>query len=124
MQVEHDLNGLKASELKLFTAEDLTVIKTRWTFRWEMLHTPFHAAGYLLSPAHLDDRGALDVEELAHGFQQVVEKLIPDVNEQLDAMSQLQMFREGEGAWSSPMIRCVCMYICDNCMSTYLTVVV
>jgi hypothetical protein len=103
--VEHDLNSLKASELKLLSEEDLTHIKERWGKRWEMLHSPYHAAGYLLSPAHMDDREAMDVEELAYGFKHVVEKLIPDVNEQLEVMSQMEMFREGQGAWNSPMIR-------------------
>ena len=69
------------------------------------MHSPYHAAGYLLSPAHMGDRDAMDVEELAFGFKTVVEKLIPDVNEQLEVMSQMEMFREGHGAWNSPMIR-------------------
>ena len=104
LQVEHDISALKPSELKLLTKEDLDHILTRWSIRWDMMHNPFHAAGYLLSPAHMDDREALDVEELALGFKMVVEKLVPDVNEQLEIMSQLQMFREGEGAFNSPMI--------------------
>jgi hypothetical protein len=103
--VAHDLDNLKPGQLKMLSQEDKLHITERWAARWKMMHSPFHAAGYLLSPAHMDDRKAMDDQELAFGFKQVVEKLVPDVEEQLQIMSQMEMFRSGEGAWNSPLIK-------------------
>jgi hypothetical protein len=71
--------------------------------RWDMLHRPIHGAGYLLSPAFMNDRTATDEPELMQGFVKIVEKLVPAVDHPR-IMEELMRFREREGGWASPLI--------------------
>ena len=96
---------LRASNLHLLSAEDLKDIKDDLLKRWRQLHTPFHAAGYLLSPKHMDDAGALKEPELMQGFKTLVTRLEPDIEKQVMVLAQLATFRRGTGYWCSPLVR-------------------
>jgi hypothetical protein len=53
-----------------------------WEKRWEMLHIDMHAAGYVLDPEYQSpDNGQHSNVEVMRGFHNIVEKLLPDVED-------------------------------------------
>jgi Protein of unknown function (DUF 659)/hAT family C-terminal dimerisation region len=64
--------------------------------RWEMLHTCLHAAGYVLDPQFRGDQQH-GSEEVMKGFHTFLERILPNVQDQVDAVNQLERFRNGEG---------------------------
>jgi hypothetical protein len=55
-----------------------------WEKCWEMLHNDMHAAGYVLDPEYQSpDNGQHSNVEVMQGFHNIVEKLLPDVKDQV-----------------------------------------
>jgi hypothetical protein len=52
-----------------------------------MLHSDMHAAGYVLDPKYPSpDNGQHSNVEVMRGFHNIVEKLLPDVEDQVKAI--------------------------------------
>lgn len=88
------------------TAQKYEQVNAIWRKRWEMLHSDMHSAGYVLDPEYQSpDNGQHTNVEVMNGFHNIVEKLLPDVDEQVKAIEQLAKYRNGEGTWGRPMVR-------------------
>ena len=102
--MQSDLRKLRPRDMNVLSKQDLTDIRTSFDKRWQQLHSCLHSAAYLLTPKHLEDAGAMREPELMGGFHVTVQKLVPSEDQQA-VLEQLAMFRDGDGAWGSPMIR-------------------
>jgi hypothetical protein len=76
-----------------------------WEKRWEMLHSDMHATGYVLDPEYQspDNRQHSNVEVM-RGFHNIVEKLLPNVEDQVKAIKQLAKYRNSEGEFGRPFV--------------------
>jgi hAT family C-terminal dimerisation region len=64
--------------------------------RWSMMHTCLHAAGYVLDPEFRGDQQH-GIDEVMKGFHTFLERVLPNVDDQVDAVKQLDRYRNGEG---------------------------
>jgi hypothetical protein len=71
-----------------------------------MLHSDMHAAGYVLDPEYQspDNRQHSNVEVM-RGFHNIVEKLLPDVENQVKSIEQLTKYRNSKGEFGRPFIK-------------------
>ncbi len=77
-----------------------------WGKRWEMLHSDMHAVGYVLDPEYQSpDNGQHSNVEVMRGFHNIVEKLLPDVEDQIKAIEQLAKYRNSEGEFGHPFVK-------------------
>jgi hypothetical protein len=68
--------GIKVS------AQKYAQVHAIWEKRWEMLHGDMHAAGYVLDSEYQSpDNGQHSNVEVMRGFHNIVEKLLPDVED-------------------------------------------
>lgn len=71
-----------------------------------MLHSELHSAGYVLDPEFQSpENGQHTNLEVMNGFHNVLEKLLPEVEDQVKAIEQLAKYKNGEGTWGRPMVR-------------------
>lgn len=68
--------------------------------RWNMLHTILHAVGYLLDPQHHGE-GQEKNEEVMAGFHKFLEKQLPNVEDQVEALVEYEKYRNRMGLFSS-----------------------
>jgi hypothetical protein len=92
--------GIKVS------AQKYAQVHAIWEKRWEMLHSDMHAAGYVLDPEYQspDNRQHSNVEVM-RGFHNIVEKLLPDVKDQVKAIEQLAKYRNSEGEFGRLFVK-------------------
>jgi hypothetical protein len=95
------LEQIKA--LDFLSPSECARIHTRFNKRWEQLHSPLHAAGYVLDPEFLSHQQ--HPEEVMEGFLQVVERMLPDPHDQQLVMEQLTRFRAQEGIFARAVVR-------------------
>jgi hypothetical protein len=77
-----------------------------WEKRWEMLHNDMHATGYVLDPEYQSlDNGQHSNVEVMRGFHNIVEKLLPDVEDQVKAIEQLAKYRNSEGEFGRSFVK-------------------
>lgn len=89
--------------LDFLSPSECARIHTRFNKRWEQLHSPLHAAGYVLDPEFLSHQQ--HPEEVMEGFLQVVERMLPDPHDQQLVMEQLTRFRAQEGIFARAVVR-------------------
>ena len=66
-----------------------------------MAHTPLQAAAYVLEPEfHKHDHAAN--REVMQGFEDVLQRMLPDDAERALALEQLTDYRNQQGAFGSP----------------------
>jgi len=72
--------------IKVF-AQKYAQVHAIWEKRWEMLHSDTHAAGYVLDSEYQspDNRQHSNVKVM-RGFHNIVEKLLPDIEDQVKAI--------------------------------------
>ncbi len=71
-----------------------------------MLHIYMHAAGYVLDLKYQSpDNGQHSNVEVMRGFHNIVEKLLPNVEDQVKAIEQLAKYRNSEGVFGRPLSR-------------------
>jgi hypothetical protein len=71
-----------------------------------MLHSDMHAAGYVFDPEYQSpDNGQHSNVEVMRGFQNIVEKLLPDVEDQVKAIEQLAKYMNSEGEFGRPFVK-------------------
>ncbi len=77
-----------------------------WEKCWEMLHSDMHAARYVLNPKYQSlDNGQHNNVEVMRGFHNIVEKLLPDVEDQVKAIEQLAKYKNSEGEFGRPFVK-------------------
>jgi len=69
-----------------------------------MLHTPLHAAGYMLDPEYLSHTDMTSVADVMKGTEQMIEKLVPP-QKQAITLSQLYEFRLQKGCWQRAVVQ-------------------
>jgi hypothetical protein len=70
-----------------------------------MLHSDMHAAGYVLDTEYqFPDNGQHSNVEVMRRFHNIVEKLLPDVEDQVKAIEQLAKYRNSEGEFGRPFV--------------------
>jgi hypothetical protein len=72
--------------------------------RWNKLHSIMHAAGYVLDPEFWDHEQEKN-EEVMLGFTAVVEKLLPKVEDQAEALEQLNKFKSKRGLFGMKAVQ-------------------
>lgn len=73
--------------------------------RWNMLTSRVHCAGYALDPEfQMHDFSAAD-PEVMNGLMDMVERLVPDVNDQAEVLKQHTDYRQGLGVFGRPMAK-------------------
>ena len=71
-----------------------------FVYRWGMLHTTLHAAGFLLDPEYVGMAQNTN-EEVMTGFYQLVEQIFSTEEERVSIASQLSQFRSGHGIFGT-----------------------
>lgn len=72
--------------------------------RWAMLHSPLHAAGYLLDPEYWDHEITTN-EEVMEGFDMVVAKLVQDRDDRSTVAQELGKFRAKVGLFARQTVQ-------------------
>ncbi len=71
-----------------------------------MLHSNMHAVGYVPDPEYQSpNNGQHSNVEVMRGFHNIVEKLLPDVEDQVKAIEQLAKYRNSEGEFGHPFVK-------------------
>jgi hypothetical protein len=71
-----------------------------------MLHNDMHATGYVLDLEYqFPDNGQHSNVEVMRGFHNIVEKLLPNVEDQVKAIEQLAKYRNSKGEFSRPFVK-------------------
>jgi len=86
------------------TAQQRKELYQPFVDRWAMMHTHFHAAGFLLDPEYVH-MAQHSNEEVMNGFYQLVEKLFSDSQQQVLLANQLTQFRSGHGIFGRPIAK-------------------
>jgi hypothetical protein len=74
--------------------------------RWEYLHSDMHSTGFVLEPKFQSAEYGQDQNaKVMQGFLNILEKLVPDANDQAKALQQLAQFRNQEGLFGRPGIQ-------------------
>ncbi len=77
-----------------------------WEKRWEMLHSDMHVAGYVLDLEYQSlDNGQLSNVEVMRGFHNIVEKLLPNIEDHVKAIEQLAKYRNSEGEFGPSFVK-------------------
>jgi hypothetical protein len=77
-----------------------------WRKHWEYLHSDMHSAGFVLEPVFQSAEYGHDQNaEMMQGFLNILEKLVPDADDQAKALQQLAQFRNQEGLFGKPGIQ-------------------
>lgn len=84
-----------------FSRDKEAVLVSILTKRWEMLHSPLHSCGYVVEPEYHDDEQHTN-EEVMLGFHTTMERVLPNVEDQADAIVQLGKYRQKEGLFALP----------------------
>lgn len=90
-------------KIKAFTGispSQCSELYQRFVFRWGMLHTSLHAAGFLLDPEYVEMAQNTN-EEVMTGFYQLVEQMFSTAEERVSIASQLSQFRSGHGIFGT-----------------------
>jgi hypothetical protein len=81
-------------------------ISCLWHKRWEYLHSDMHSVGFVLEPEfHLAEYGRDQNAEVMEGFLNILEKLVPNADDQAKVLQQLVQFRNQEGLFGRPGIQ-------------------
>ena len=81
-------------------------VHSLWEKRWNMLHSDMHAAGFVLDPEFQhSDYGQATNAEVNTGFLNILEKFLPDVQDQVKALAQLAKYRNYEGIFGRAVVR-------------------
>ncbi len=92
--------GIKVS------AQKYAQVHAIWEKRWEMLHSDMHVAGYVLDPEYQSpSNGQHSNVEVMQGFHNIVEKLLPDIEDQVKAIKHLAKYRNSEGEFGHPFVK-------------------
>jgi hypothetical protein len=76
-----------------------------WCKRWEYLHSDMHSAGFVLeSEFQLAKYGEDQNAEVMQGFLNILDKLVPNADDQTKVLQQLAQFRNQEGLFGRPGI--------------------
>ena len=71
--------------------------------RWEMAHTPFHAAAYALDPEfHKHDHDPDG--EVMQGFHVVLKRLLPDEEKRANALVSYTDYKHKQGAFADAVM--------------------
>jgi hypothetical protein len=88
------------------SAQKYAQVHAIWEKCWEMLHSDMHAAGYVLDPEYQSsDNGQHSNVEVMRGFHNIVEKLLPDGEDQVKAIEQLAKYRNSEGEFDRLFVK-------------------
>ncbi|XP_028114415.1 uncharacterized protein LOC114312383 [Camellia sinensis] len=74
------------------------IIDNRWAFQ---LHTDLHAAGYFLNPIFQYGEHLSNHREVMSGVRNVISRLLPDLNEQIQAINQISLFCNKEDSFGA-----------------------
>ncbi|XP_058209973.1 uncharacterized protein LOC131323277 isoform X1 [Rhododendron vialii] len=74
------------------------IIDRRWAIQ---LHTDLHAAGYFLNPIYQYGGNLSNHREVMDGVRKVIMRLLPDLNEQVEAINQISVFRNKEDSFGT-----------------------
>ena len=102
-EVGESLKKLKKGGIQGFPDLKLTQarfveLESAWNHRWAMLHSPMHAAGYVLDPEFQNQTyGQSSNKEVMDGFNIVLDRMVPDANTQTLIVKQLSKYRHNEG---------------------------
>jgi hypothetical protein len=97
--IGEELGALKEGTNKQHPGVKLSAVKHEqisclWHKRWEYLHSDMHSAGFVLEPEfQLAEYGHDQNVELMEGFLNILEKLVPDANDQAKVLQLLTQFR-------------------------------
>ncbi|KAI8555769.1 hypothetical protein RHMOL_Rhmol05G0200200 [Rhododendron molle] len=69
------------------------IIDRRWTIQ---LHTDLHAASYFLNSIYQYGGNLSNHRKVMDGVRKVIMRLLPDLNEQVEAINQISVFRNKE----------------------------
>lgn len=69
--------------------------------RWRFMHSPMHAAGFVLDPQWKGKGQEKDVEAM-EGFRIIRNKFYPDVRDQATVEKQLALYRSSQGLFADP----------------------
>ncbi len=101
--IGEELGALKEGTSEQHPGVKLSAVKYEqiswlWRKRWEYLHSNMHSVGFVLEPEFQLTKYEQDQNaEVMQGFLNILEKLIPDVDDQVKALQQLAQFRNQEG---------------------------
>ncbi len=93
--IGEELGALKEGTSEQHSGVKLSAVKYEqinwlWCKRWEYLHSDMHSAGFILEPEFQSAEYGQDQNaEVMQGFLNILEKLIPDVDDQAKALQQL-----------------------------------
>ncbi len=92
--------GIKVS------AQKYAQVHAIWEKRWEMLHSDMHATGYVLDPEYQSPNNEQHSNvEVMRRFHNIVEKLLPDVEDQVKAIEKLAKYRNSEGEFDRLFVK-------------------
>jgi hypothetical protein len=94
-----ELGALKEGTSEQHPGVKLSAVKYEqiswlWRKRWEYLHLDMHSAGFVLEPEFQSTEYGQDQNaEVMQGFLNILEKLVPDADDQAKALQQLAQLR-------------------------------
>ncbi len=109
--IGEELGALKEGTSEQHLGVKLSAIKYEqiswlWRKRWEYLHSDMHLAGFVLEPEFQSAEYGQDQNaEVMQGFLNILEKLVPDADDQTKVLQQLAQFRNQEGLFGRPDIQ-------------------
>jgi hypothetical protein len=109
--IGEELGALKEGTSEQHLGVKLSAVKYEqiswlWRKRWEYLHSNMHLVGFVLEPEfQLAESGHDQNAEVMQGFLNILEKLVPDADDQAKALQQLAQFRNQEGLFGRPGIQ-------------------
>jgi hypothetical protein len=96
---------LEGHEGVRISAAKFDQLHSSWEKRWNMLHSDMHSAGFVLDPEFQHaDYGQATNAEVNTGFLNILEKFLPDVQDQVKALAQLAKYRNFEGIFGRPVV--------------------
>jgi hypothetical protein len=93
--IGEELEALKEGTSKQHPGVKLSAVKYEqiswpWRKHWEYLHSDMHSARFVLEPEFQSAEYGQDQNtEVMQGFLNILEKLVPDVDNQTKALQQL-----------------------------------
>jgi hypothetical protein len=106
-----ELGALKEGTSEQHSGVKLSAVKYEqiswlWRKRWEYLHSNMHSARFVLEPEFQSAEYGQDQNaKVMQGFLNILEKLVPDADDQAKALQQLAQFRNQEGLFGRPGIQ-------------------
>ncbi|KAH7284599.1 hypothetical protein KP509_34G061700 [Ceratopteris richardii] len=95
----------KISSLDCIDSTRLEEVKNLCIERWDMLHSPLHAAAYVLHPIWREKSPQMDTE-VYNGWMDVLERHThSDVKKQGQLCDELDVFQSMSGAFSRPVLK-------------------